>query len=137
VSTTTANASHPRTPNPRACGTAASALTPREMLLVDAIAARLHELLRLDAHPSGTLVDAQTLAVRLGVSRAYVYRHRRELGGVKIGGGTKPRVRFDLATALQAHGRVVIKPQPARAPTVRRRPVRSDVPLLPIRGDPS
>lgn len=115
----------------------AAALTPREMLLVDAIAARLHELLRLDAQRSGTLVDAQTLAVRLGVSRAYVYRHRRELGGVKIGGGTKPRVRFDLATALRTHERAVTEPQPVRAPAVRRRSVRSDVPLLPIRGDPA
>jgi hypothetical protein len=125
------------TRSPAPAASIVAALTQREMLLVDAIAARLEQLLRHDAQPTGALVDAQTLAVRLGVSRAYVYRHRRELGGVKIGGGAKPRVRFDLATALQAHESAVIESQPARAPAVRRRSVRSDVPLLPIRGDPS
>jgi len=45
------------------------------------------------------LVDAGTVAAVLGVSRAWVYEHADELGGVRLGGGAKPRLRFDLNVA--------------------------------------
>jgi hypothetical protein len=48
------------------------------------------------------LVDASTLAHELGVSRAFVYENRERLGGVRIGDGSRPRLRFDLKTARAA-----------------------------------
>lgn len=50
--------------------------------------------------PSG-LVDAGTVAAVLGVSRAWVYEHADELGGVRLGDGAKPRLRFDLNAARE------------------------------------
>ncbi len=41
------------------------------------------------------MVDAKTLAQRLGVERHWVYAHKRELGGVRLG-GPHGRLRFDL-----------------------------------------
>jgi hypothetical protein len=48
------------------------------------------------------LVDAGTLAALLGVSRRYVYEHADELGAVRLGGGAKPRLRFDAGAAKTA-----------------------------------
>lgn len=82
-----------------------SALTPRERLLADAIAersaARFVELLR-DTPTHGPLVDAATLADMLGVDRSYVYAHADELGAIRLGEGSKPRLRFDPQTAREA-----------------------------------
>jgi hypothetical protein len=69
--------------------------------LVLAIAERVAELLRCEP-TRGCLVDAQTLAGALGVDRSYVYSHAAELGAVRIGNGSKPRLRFDLDTAREA-----------------------------------
>lgn len=86
---------------------AASALTPRERLLVDALAERMAELLRPE--PAHRLVDAATLAGALGVDRSYVYAHAEELGAVRLGGGSKPRLRFDLERAREAFACYVSK----------------------------
>jgi hypothetical protein len=83
------------------------AIEPTELgAIVDLIAERVCERV-LDALSryaaparSDGLVDAQTLAGVLGVDRAYVYRHRDELGAIKVGDGERPRLRFDLAAAL-------------------------------------
>ncbi len=69
--------------------------------LVQAIAERVAELLRCEP-TRGRLVDAQTLADALGVDRSYVYSHAAELGAVRIGSGSKPRLRFNLDIARQA-----------------------------------
>jgi hypothetical protein len=69
--------------------------------LVQAIAERVADLLRCEPTRS-RLVDAQTLADALGVDRSYVYSHADELGAVRIGSGSKPRLRFDLDTARKA-----------------------------------
>jgi hypothetical protein len=42
-----------------------------------------------------SLVDAATLARQLGVSRATIYEHARELGAVRVGGSARGRLRFD------------------------------------------
>jgi hypothetical protein len=100
--------------------------------LAELIAARLG-----DAHPPRALVDARALAEHLGVSRAYVYRHRRELGGKAIGAGPRPTIRFDLQAAVQAHERPPQRPQPERRQPAgpRRRPAApGGAPLLPVRG---
>ena len=71
---------------------------------IDAIAERVVELLRDDPTPvSGGMVDAATLAKALGVKRDYVYSHSDALGGIRIGDGDKPRLRFDLEAATAAH----------------------------------
>jgi hypothetical protein len=74
-------------------------LTPRERLLVDAIAERVTDVLRSGA-VRVRLVDAATLADALGVSRDCVYTHASELGGERIGNGPRGRLRFDLDRAL-------------------------------------
>lgn len=42
------------------------------------------------------LVDASTVAARLGVARSYVYEHADELGAIRLGSGPRARLRFDL-----------------------------------------
>lgn len=91
-----------------ACGTFGLALTLRELLLVDAIAERVADLLRGEP-PRGCMVDAATLAGALGVDRSYVYAHADELGAVRLGGGLKPRLRFDLEAARVAMSRYASK----------------------------
>jgi hypothetical protein len=85
-------------------GGAGSALTPWERVLVDAIAECVSHLLRSEP-PHRRLVDAATLAGALGMDRSYVYVHAEELGAVRLGGGSKPRLRFDLETASKAMAR--------------------------------
>jgi hypothetical protein len=75
-------------------------LTPREALLVEAIAHRVVEVLGTPPARHG-LVDAATVAAALGVSRHCVYAHADELGGQRIGDGPRGRLRFDLVTALE------------------------------------
>ena len=92
--------------------------------------------------PAGGLVDAQTLAQLLGTSREFVYRHRDEFGGERLGRSERGRLRFDPATALEAwtaRCRSEASQARDRPPTVarasrRRRPSGRDVELLPIRG---
>jgi hypothetical protein len=71
---------------------------------VEAVARRVVELIGSDGNSrvKRRLVDAATLAVELGVERSWVYAHRCELGGMQLGTGPKPRLRFDLATAREA-----------------------------------
>ncbi len=73
---------------------------------IERIARRVAELLsaeregRADAPARPVrLVDAATLAARLGVRREWVYRHARQLGAVRLG-GPRGRLRFDLDLAL-------------------------------------
>ena len=62
---------------------------------VEAIAARVAEL--LDARPADGLryVDAAALARALGVDRDWVYAHAAQLGALRLG-GPRGRLRFDL-----------------------------------------
>ena len=71
---------------------------------VEQIAECVAELLSANAAPAqtGGLVDAQTVAAALGVSRDWVYDHADQLGGVKVGDGQRPRWRFDLEQARTA-----------------------------------
>jgi hypothetical protein len=121
-------------------------LSPRDAALVDAIAVRVVELLdgRQDAGASPGLVDAATLAEALGVSRSTVYEHAAELGAVEVGGGSRPRLRFDAEKARAAWNRRSGSEgsQAPRSPAVsgvrsRRRPDRlgSTVRLLPVKGE--
>jgi hypothetical protein len=125
--------------DPRADTT--SALTQRELLLVDAVAARVMALLH--AQRPARLVDAATLAAKLGVSRDFVYAHASELGAQRIGGGLRGRLRFDLDHALatwtsRPGSEEPHKPTPTASthePARRRRQRMRDCSgLLPVRG---
>jgi hypothetical protein len=113
---------------------------------IEQIATRVVELLREDTEErhrdrGGGLIDATQLARRLGVSREWVYEHANELRAITLGGGPRPRLRFDLEVAVRViEGRrrgtplgpapVSTQPRPTRRR--RRQPASSDVPLLPV-----
>lgn len=81
--------------------------------LADQLAERLAPRLvatfeRMMAGPDASasaLVDAETVAAALGVSRAYVYEHADELGAERLGDGPRARLRFDLERARAATAR--------------------------------
>lgn len=101
---------------------------------VEAVARRVVELIRGE-EGSKELIDAAEVARRFSLSRDYVYRHADDLGGVRLGSGPKPRLRFDPAKVAEAlGGSSGVEPQPKRAAV---RPVRNGrgVTLLPIRGE--
>lgn len=145
MTVTADNPSHPGMHDLSACVTAISTLTPRERVLVEAIAGRVAELLR--AKPAhGGLVDARTVVAALGVSRDCVYSHADELGGERIGSGPRGRLRFDLDRALAAwtfrsHSKESRTPKrPAPTGDVARgcrQRMGSSPGLLPIRGSAS
>jgi hypothetical protein len=126
------------------CGATFLALTPRELLLVDAIAERVAELQRGEVAFGATgMVDAATLAATLGVSRAYVYAHWQELGGKRLGSGPRGRLRFDLDRAARAvtpcsaskRSRAAKQSaSPAKSAPRRRKRTGSGSRLLPIKG---
>jgi hypothetical protein len=73
---------------------------------VEAVARRVVELMRGEGSSSVRgLVDAATLAAELGVTRSWVYEHRVELGAVRLGAGSKPRLRFDVQRAREVLAR--------------------------------
>lgn len=111
---------------------------------IEAIARRVVELEAERASVGApALVDASTLARQLGMSRAFVYEHRHELGAVLVGGGSRPRLRFNPDAALAAFTALTAKPQPPEQPEqpARQKPRRtrptSSAPLLPIAGERS
>jgi hypothetical protein len=106
------------------------------------------------------MVDAATLAAELGVARSFVYEHADTLGVarsfvyehadtlgvVKLGNGSRPRLRFDVDRAREALAglpagsagrRSAVGESPANRPETsmrRRRPSGTSADLLPIRG---
>jgi len=109
---------------------------------IEALAVRLAELVS-DRAGTGRLIDAQEVARRYGVSRAFVYEHADEVGAIRVGAGPRPRLRFDAATV----GERLVGASPASRPptrardaaafaTRRQRDVATDARdrLLPIRG---
>jgi len=70
------------------------------------------------------LVDAATVARRLGVTRNWVYAHADQLGAMRLGNG-RGRLRFDLATLpLRAASDERPAPEPRRCTPGRRRRTR-------------
>ncbi len=83
------------------------------------------------------LLDASQLAAHLGVTRTWVYEHAHQLGAIRLGAGTRARLRFDLDTATTAIERLQEKPSPdpTKSESPRRRQRRrqqATVTLLPI-----
>lgn len=76
---------------------------PLDATWVDAVALRVAQLIGEVPEPRRTrLVDAATLASELDVDRAWVYANRDRLGVVKLGSGSRPRLRFDVEVARAA-----------------------------------
>ena len=107
---------------------------------LDTLADAVVERIQSHAPARPALVDAVTLARHLGMSRAWCYEHRAELGAVTIGDGPKARLRFNLDVALAAFQRLQpdapsASAQPPKPKPARRRRSTSSVPLLPIAGE--
>ena len=108
---------------------------------VEAIARRVVEILERRGLQGRELVDAAELARRFGIERSWVYSHAIELGAVKLGGGPKPRLRFDpqsAARVLRKAGEEATADPPARSGKRADRHSAgggSGVRLLPIRGE--
>lgn len=107
---------------------------------VEAIARRVVEILERRGAQQRDLVDAAELARRFGIERSWVYSHAIELGAVKLGDGSKPRLRFDpqiAARVLRKAGEGSAADPPARSGERAGQPQRgrgSEVPLLPFDG---
>jgi hypothetical protein len=106
---------------------------------IEAIARRVVELLERRGLQSRELLDAAELARRFGIERSWVYSHAIELGAVKLGGGAKPRLRFDpevAARVVQKWGKSRAADPPARSGERAGQPQGSEgrVELLPILG---
>jgi hypothetical protein len=74
--------------------------TAKDYLLAEVIAERAADLLHATP-PHGHLVDARRLAGEFGVDRSWIYAHADELGAIRLGDGSKPRLRFDLDAARE------------------------------------
>jgi hypothetical protein len=99
-------------PSPRSTGRLARARRAAGELAPDTIeqiAQRVAQLLRhepdsLDDGPSKppVLMDAEQLARRFGLTRAWVYENAGRLGAIPLSDGPRPRLRFDPEVAGQA-----------------------------------
>jgi hypothetical protein len=77
---------------------------------VEAVARRVAQLMGNNGdRRRDRLVDAATLAAELGVDRSWVYEHSDELGAVRLGTGSRPRLRFSVAAARAT---LAAQPQP-------------------------
>ena len=77
-------------------------LTPQA---VEQVASRVAQLLAHQQQQQTREEDpisAGELALRLGVTRPWIYKHRHLLGGHRIGQGPKAQWRFDRQAAMQA-----------------------------------
>jgi hypothetical protein len=64
---------------------------------IEALAHRLAELLTPSepSRPRAQLITAEEVAQWWGIGRRWVYDHADELGAHRLGGGRRPRLRFD------------------------------------------
>lgn len=100
-------------------------------LLAGLVAERLAPLLTsgTPAHREG-LVDAHEIARRTGRSRWWVYEHAGELGAVRLGSGSRPRLGFwpsraDAYLQAAADLRAPLTPPPRARPRRRRHAART------------
>jgi hypothetical protein len=137
-------------PSPRPTGRLAHARRAMQEMspeAIEQIAQRVAQLLRheresLDDGQSKPpeLIDAEELAKRFGLTRAWVYENAGKLGAIPLSDGPRPRLRFDpetVASVLKSRQRrnepVPLSDSSMRPPRpTRRRRTPSTVPLLPI-----
>ncbi len=108
---------------------------------IEAVTARVVQLLREQADAPERYVDAATLARTLNVDRDWVYSRARELGALRLGDGPKAPLRFDVRRVRELlSARDGRQPRPAEpAPKRHGRPRKSTLPLgvKPVRARPS
>ncbi|HEY6781591.1 MAG TPA: hypothetical protein VI111_11585 [Thermoleophilaceae bacterium] len=86
--------------------------------IAEAIAVRVVEIVRRELGVSasaGEWIDAREVARRFGFSRAWVYEHAGRLGAVRVGSGSRPRLRFNarvVAEALREPAPEPVEPEP-------------------------
>lgn len=125
--------------NPRAAGSRRRRVPAQRDLDEDRLADRIADRVaaRLRAAPgasSGQLIDAAEVARILGCARGWVYEHKAELGVVRLGGGRRPRLRFDRGRVIAvAAAQTPSEPAPEPRRASQRR-ARRGRPLLEIRG---
>lgn len=79
-------------------------MTPQRTLTeadVDAVAQRVVEILRGTRH-APVWLTAQEVGSQFGLSAAWVREHADQLGAVRLGGGPRPRLRFDASAVREA-----------------------------------
>jgi hypothetical protein len=84
---------------------------PEEMHLaaesIEALAVKLAELLgepsSLSRDPEDRMLSAAEVARRWGISRRWIYDHAGDLGAMRMGGGPRPRLRFDPVEVGSGH----------------------------------
>jgi hypothetical protein len=99
---------------------------------IEAVAARVVELLREHTGATGRYVDAATLARMLGVDRDWVYSRAPQLGAVRLGDGPKARLRFDIERVRATLAGAGPGQQPQRDDPPRRRRGRPRRPAGPV-----
>jgi hypothetical protein len=108
---------------------------------IEAVAARVVELLQEQAGGPGRFVDAATLAQTLRVDRDWVYARARQLDAIRLGDGPKARLRFDVQRVRELlSARDGRRPRPAEPVAKQRaRPRKSTLPpgVKPVRVRPS
>jgi hypothetical protein len=100
---------------------------------VEAIATRVTELLAQGLPPRG-YVDTATVAQWLEVSEEWVRANAAELGGVRIGGGRRGVLRYDVRQVRAEMDRRAIERAESTQPRRRPGPARGSggVDLIPI-----
>jgi hypothetical protein len=87
--------------------------------------------------PVPSFISPAELAGRLGKSRAWVYEHSADLGAIRLGDGSRPRLAFRLDEVEERLQRIgsrgvrVPEDDPVRSPSPRAAPVAAEA-LLPI-----
>jgi hypothetical protein len=82
------------------------------------------------------VLTAADVARQFGLSRGWVYRHARELGGQRMGKGPKARLRFTLSDVQRRLGGLQIGDNQADRPTKRAVPEAELLAIGP-RGGPA
>jgi hypothetical protein len=102
---------------------------------VEAVARRVVHLLHIEGAVS-ELIDVAEVARRFSVSRDYVYAHAYELGVIRLGNGSRARLRFDPVTVRERLTQLAVR-DAGESQRGKRRPVRHtpSVDLLPIKGE--
>jgi len=99
---------------------------------IDAIARRVTEL--IGTHDANDLVSAREIAMRFGVSRAWVYENAAHLGAVRLGDGPRPRLRFDPELVADRFRATNIAAPSSAHPIADASPSLHKGDLIPIRG---
>lgn len=91
------------------------------------------------ARDENGLWTARQVADHYAVTRDFVYAHANELGGIRLGGGPRPRLRFDPAAVRERWAHVNEPPAVAKQrprPASKRRERLPPVDLIPFEREP-